>query len=101
MTGAELNPSDHPDHEIRKVAKRLVEQGWTLRKEGHWGRLYCPCDDGGCTTIPVAGTPRNPGQAAVKIARLAKRCPLKPGDPRRSLAGSPRENLSRRKEIGQ
>jgi hypothetical protein len=98
MTGAELDPSDHPDHEIRKLLKRLVQQRWTLRKEGHWGRLYCPCDDGGCTTIPVGGSPKNPGNTAKHIARLAKRCPLKPADPRRSLAGNSTKSLPGKRE---
>lgn len=87
MTGALLDPSDHPDHEVRKALKKLVKRRWILRKEGHWGRLYCPCDNGGCTTISVGGSPENPEREAVRITRIAARCPLKRGDPRRSLAG--------------
>ena len=90
MTGAELSPSKHQDPAVRSVLKDLVDQGWTLRKEGHWGRLYCPCPGGGCTTIPVGGTPKNPGQAAKTIKRLAGRCPLPPGDPNRSVTGMKR-----------
>jgi len=93
MTGAELDPSDHTDHEVRKVLKKLAGQRWILRKEGHWGKLYCPCGDGGCTTIPVPGTPKNPGNAARRISKIAARCPLKPGDARRSLTGKPRQSL--------
>jgi hypothetical protein len=91
MTGADLSPSEHQDPEVQRVLRMLVEKKWTLRKEGHWGRLYCPCA-GKCTTIPVGGTPRNAGQAARKIERLAARCPLDPDDPRRSLAGRPRDS---------
>ena len=90
MTGAELHPSDHKDPPVRKVLKKLVKKHWVLRKEGHWGRLYCPCSDGGCTTIPVSGTPGNADIEARKIERLAARCPLKPGDARRSVAGGAR-----------
>ena len=91
MTGQVLNPSEHGEHDVRRVLRALVRKGWTLRKEGHWGKLYCPCDGGGCTTIPVPGTPENASQAARRITRLAARCPLKPGDPRRSLTGRPRD----------
>lgn len=92
MTGAELNPSEHQDPEVKRVLRKLVKEGWTLRAEGHWGRLYCPCPDGGCTTIPVSGTGKNPGQDARRIERMAARCPLDPDDPRRSLAGRPRDS---------
>lgn len=91
MTGAQLSLSAHPNPEIRRVLEELDKQKWVLRDEGHWGRLYCPCA-GKCTTIPVPGTPRNPGQAARRIARVAARCPLDPDDPRRSLAGRPRDS---------
>lgn len=90
MTGAELAPSEHQDPAVRRVLATLAKAGWTLRKEGHWGKLYCPCKNGGCTTIPVPGTPQIAGQAAKRIQRLASRCPREPDDPRRSLTGRPR-----------
>jgi hypothetical protein len=92
MTGADLSPADHPHPAIKAVLKKLAKKKWKLRKEGHWGRLYCPCK-GKCTTIPVSGTPRNPEGEARKIERLAARCPMKPGDSRRSLAGGLRKGL--------
>lgn len=81
MTGKELNPSAHQKSEVREVLRTLVADGWTLHGEGHWGRLRCPC---GCSRIQVPGTPRNPGQAARRILREARRCPLPPDDPRRA-----------------
>ncbi|PWG11246.1 hypothetical protein DF268_22950 [Streptomyces sp. V2] len=72
--------------ELREVADRLVKAGWELRAEGHKATLYCPCE-GQCTTIPVPCTPGNPGNAARRIARRAKLCPLPAGDPRRSRRG--------------
>lgn len=84
MVGRELSPADHQHKEIRVVLKQLVADGWVLRKEGHWGRLYCPCVGGGCLTVPVPGTPENPGRAARNLARRAKLCPLPEGDPRRA-----------------
>ncbi|MBT2395052.1 hypothetical protein [Streptomyces sp. ISL-100] len=85
MVGREVSPADHQDKEIREVLKRLVAAGWALRKEGHWGRLYCSCPGGGCLTIPVPGTAKNPGRTARNIARRAKLCPLPEDDPRRSF----------------
>lgn len=87
MTGVELDPADHTKRPVRNVLKKLVEEGWTLRKGGHWGKLYCPCPDGGCTTIPVHGTPRVPERHARSLLSRARRCPLPEGDPRRSLTG--------------
>ncbi|WP_326801886.1 hypothetical protein OIE49_09245 [Streptomyces sp. NBC_01788] len=83
MVGRELSAADHPKKEVRAVLDRLVAQGWKLCKEGHWGRLYCPCE-GRCLTIPVPGTPQNAGRAARKIAARAGLCPLPNGDPRRA-----------------
>ncbi len=87
MVGRELSPADHQDKEIRAVLKGLVAAGWSLRKEGHWGRLYCPCAEGGCLTIPIPGTAQNPGRAARRLARRATLCPLPEGDPRRAPGG--------------
>lgn len=80
MTGKELSPAAHQKSEVRKVLRALVAAGWTLREEGHWGRLHCPC---GCSAIHVPGTPRNPSHAARRILREARRCPLPQDDPRR------------------
>lgn len=87
MVGSKLSPADHQDKEIRIVLKRLIADGWTLHKEGHWGRLYCSCPEGGCLTIPVPGTAKNPGRTARNLARRAKLCPLPEGDPRRAHGG--------------
>src|SRR5690606_38486996 len=46
VTGKELSPSAHQKSEVRNVLRALVADGWTLRGEGHWGRLHCPC---GCS----------------------------------------------------
>lgn len=87
MVGREMSPADHQDKEVRAVLRRLVAVGWTLRKEGHWGRLYCPCVGGGCLTIPVPGTPKDQGRAARRIGQRAHLCPLPEGDPRRAPGG--------------
>jgi hypothetical protein len=90
MTGGELLPSAHRDPPVRRVLTLLVkDEGWSLTEGGHWGVLRCPCARM-CTTISVGGTPKNPGQEAKRIARLAKRCPLDPDDARRNLTGMPR-----------
>ncbi|MGW2054806.1 hypothetical protein ACWCOZ_12910 [Streptomyces sp. NPDC001840] len=84
MVGRELSAGDHQKKEVRLVLERLVAQGWTLRKEGHWGRLYCPCERP-CLTIPVPGTPQNAGRAARRIVARAALCPLPDEDPRRAF----------------
>ncbi|MFE2025283.1 hypothetical protein ACFW9V_09030 [Streptomyces hygroscopicus] len=83
MVGRELSAADHPKKEVRMALERLVARGWTIRKEGHWGRLYCPCE-GRCLTIPVPGTPPNADRAARRIAARAALCPLPEDDPRRT-----------------
>lgn len=80
MVGREIEAGDHPDKDVRRALSRLTTEGWTLHKEGHWGRLYCPC---GCMTIPVPGTPGNSSAAARRISRAARRCPRPENDPRR------------------
>ncbi|MEU5097546.1 hypothetical protein [Streptomyces sp. NPDC020996] len=86
MVGREVAAADHPSKEVREVLKRLVADGWMLRSEGHWGTLYCPCEEH-CTAIRVGGTPKNPGQEARRVQRRAKLCPLPPDDPRAALHG--------------
>ena len=84
MTGSLRNPSEHPKKEIRDVLSLLAKGGWTVRKAGHWGTACCPCRPP-CTRIAVGGTPRNAGRAARRILNEARRCPLPPDDPRRSV----------------
>ncbi|MQS09051.1 hypothetical protein FNX48_018235 [Streptomyces sp. IF17] len=86
MVGREISPSGHTEKEIRAVLEKWVSRGWTLRSEGHWGRLYRPCGSR-CTTIPISGTPANAGSRARRIDRLASRCPLPEGSPLRRPTG--------------
>jgi hypothetical protein len=90
MVGKPLAASSIQYKGVRKAVEKLLTEGWVLRKEGHGARLYCPCGSA-CTTIPVAGTPGNEGNLVRRIVRMARRCPLPPGDPNRSLTGLPRE----------
>ncbi|GHF12379.1 hypothetical protein E5082_03515 [Streptomyces griseoluteus] len=90
MVGRDLKPSDHPKKDVRRVLEKWVGQGWMLRKEGHWGKLYCPCE-AACTTIPISGSPQNEGAHARRVDRLASRCPLPPEAPNRSLTGRARD----------
>lgn len=86
MVGKELRLSELP-RELREVIAPLLDGGWILLKEGHKGRLLCPC---GCSSFDVPGTPRNAGNRAKRIKREATRCPLPDGDPRRTLRGMTR-----------
>ncbi len=86
MTGRGLEPSSHTKLPVRKVLLQLVQDGWTLRAEGHWGKLYCPCEST-CVKITVGGTPRNPEREARRILQEGRRCPLPEDDPRRPVRG--------------
>jgi hypothetical protein len=89
MVGRELNPSNHPKKDIRKVLEKLVAERWTIHADGHWGKLYCPCENR-CTTIPVPSTPKNPSRDAKRIRYAAGRCPKPADSPQRSLTGRDR-----------
>lgn len=89
MVGREVLPSEHPKKEVRQVLEKWADQGWKIHKDGHLGKLYCPCE-ARCTTIPVSGTPQNASSHARRIDRLAARCPLPDDSPLRTLTGKPR-----------
>ena len=63
---------------IRKLRLPFHPQnpkGWTWRKQGHWGRLYCPhADRDGCQ-VGVWSTPKNPEDHAKQVVRAIERCP--------------------------
>ena len=65
----------HPNKEIEAAVRTAEERGWTLRLQGHWGRLYCPEHDRDGCQVGVNGTPRNPGAHARQIRRAIDRCP--------------------------
>ena len=65
----------HPNKEIEAAVAYAESKGWTLRKMGHWGRLFCAhADRDGCQ-IGVNGTPRNAQAHAAQIIRAINRCP--------------------------
>jgi len=67
--------SRHPNKEVDDAVEYALSKGWTLRKQGHWGRLYCAqADRDGCQ-VGVNGTPRNAGAHAKQIVRAVDRCP--------------------------
>jgi hypothetical protein len=67
--------SRHPNKEVEAVVAYAEVKNWTLRKMGHWGRLFCPqADRDGCQ-VAVNGTPRNPEVHARHIKRSVDRCP--------------------------
>ena len=63
------------DKDIYDILKPLVAAGWTIRRQGHKFRIYCPCQGEGASTVRVDGSPQNPGTAARRIERHAARCP--------------------------
>ena len=65
----------HPNKEIEAAVAYAESKGWTLRKMGHWGRLFCAhADRDGCQ-IGVNGTPKNAQAHAAQIIRAINRCP--------------------------
>lgn len=66
----------HPKPATRAAIAARVAEGWTLRKGGHWGVLYCPY---ACKCkISVNGSPRNDDDHARYIERMARRCRRSP-----------------------
>jgi hypothetical protein len=77
ITGMALARGRHPNKEVEAAVAEAESQGWTLRKQGHWGRLYCAhADRDGCQ-ISVNSTPRDGDVHAKQIRRAIDRCPHK------------------------
>jgi hypothetical protein len=51
----------HPKKEVEAAVAAAEARGWRWRKQGHWGRLYCPCADQNGCQVGVNGTPKNAG----------------------------------------
>jgi hypothetical protein len=65
----------HPKREVEDAVAYAEGKNWTLRKMGHWGRLFCAhADRDGCQ-VGVNGTPKNAGAHARHIKRAVDRCP--------------------------
>jgi hypothetical protein len=65
----------HPKQEVEEAVAYAEGKKWTFRKQGHWGRLYCPHHDRDGCQIGVFGTPRDAGNHARQIKRAVDRCP--------------------------
>ncbi|WP_274424880.1 hypothetical protein [Chelativorans sp. YIM 93263] len=65
----------HPNKDIEEAVAYAESKGWTWRKQGHWGRLYCPFADREGCQVGVNGTPRNPSAHARQLMRAIDRCP--------------------------
>ena len=65
----------HSNKEIEAAVQYAESSGWTMRMQGHWGRMYCAhADRDGCQ-FGVNSTPRNAGNHARQIKRAVDRCP--------------------------
>lgn len=65
----------HPNKEVEEAVQYAESEGWTVRMQGHWGRLYCEhADRDGCH-FGVWSTPKNAGNHAKQIKRDVDRCP--------------------------
>jgi hypothetical protein len=66
----------HPKKEVEDAVRYAEDQGWTFRKMGHWGWMYCSHPDHADRChVAVNGTPRNAGDHAGQIKRAVDRCP--------------------------
>lgn len=61
--------------DVYAVLEPLEASGWTVRRQGHKIRIYCPCEGDDAISIRVDGTPKNPTGQARRIAREAGHCP--------------------------
>ncbi|BDH55958.1 hypothetical protein MTP03_08970 [Tsukamurella sp. PLM1] len=50
-------------------------KGWTVRKQGHKFRLYCPCGGDLGKQFGLGGTVRNSTATARRVRRTVDRCP--------------------------
>ena len=65
----------HPKKEIEEAVSYAESKGWTWRKMGHWGRIFCAhADRDGCQ-FGVNGTPKNAEDHAKQVVRAVDRCP--------------------------
>jgi hypothetical protein len=66
-----------PDKDVEGAVQYAESKGWTVRMQGHRGRLYCAhADRDGCH-FGVWSTPKNAGDHARRIIRIVDRCPHK------------------------
>lgn len=69
-----MTRSRHPNKEVEDAVQRAEAKGWIWRKQGHWGRMYCPhADRDGCQ-VGVNGTPKSAEDHARQICRAVDRC---------------------------
>lgn len=69
------NRPRHPKKQIEEAVSYAEGKNWTVKMQGHWGRLYCPqADREGCQ-VGVFGTPRDDDNHARQIKRAVDRCP--------------------------
>ncbi len=65
----------HPKKEVEDAVAYAKSKLWTWRKQGHWGRLFCPHGGRDGCQVGVFGTPRDAGNHARQIIRAVNRCP--------------------------
>lgn len=69
----------HPDKDVEAAIRYAEAHGWTLRKGGHWGFLYCPYNDAECRCgtrckAGVWSTPKNAGNHARQLREVVDGC---------------------------
>jgi len=61
-----------PNRVVLAALTEAHKAGWTIRRQGHKVRVYCPC---GRDAVTVAGTPRVPEREARRVRAAVARCP--------------------------
>jgi len=66
----------HPKKEVREALEEILKDPWwRLEPGGHWGVLLCGHRQRGGCSLPVNGTPENPGGHARWLLREVLKCP--------------------------
>jgi hypothetical protein len=78
---ADMARNTHPKPEIESALKYVEQCGWQVDVGGShaWGRIYCPYNDKECRggnfcIASIWSTPKNAGNHAKQIRRVADNC---------------------------
>jgi hypothetical protein len=78
MAGRPRHPKKEVEDAVAYAESQVLDLAktrcWTWRKQGHWGRLFCPHGGRDGCQVGVFGTPRDAGNHGRQIIRAVNRC---------------------------